>query len=67
MGGWGMGDECSLRGLNPRPWAHKTQILPTELKELTSTYSCHSLFKLFLRKKNNNTFFFFFLNDFGWF
>ena len=29
---------CSLRGSNPRPWAHKTQILPTKLKERQGTF-----------------------------
>ena len=33
---------CSLRGSNPRPWAHKTQILSAELKE----HHNHTIFGL---------------------
>jgi len=33
---------CSLRGSNPRPWAHKTQILTAELKE----HHNHTIFGL---------------------
>ena len=32
---------CSLRDSNPRPWAHKTQILPTKLKEQEGPFGPH--------------------------
>ena len=33
-----LNDEFSMWDLNPRPWAHKTRALPTELNEMWQVF-----------------------------